>query len=140
MGDAPPPNTFSSRGRAQVIPAVSSSQIEQPADYKGKQKQPSPPQVEPACPPMEDEITPSDLYTDVPMTINEVIIQGTMFPNFDRAELPYRVLCLGQGNDSIRSLLFMRINDNLYAYSNKMISKVITNMNKRVPPPVLTHK
>ncbi|KAI6045520.1 hypothetical protein EDC04DRAFT_2598517 [Pisolithus marmoratus] len=134
MWGVPPPNTytsFSSRGRAQV---------EQPADHKGKQRQPSPPQVEPACPPMEDEITPSDLYTDVPMTINELIIQGTMFPNFDGTEYPYRVLHLGQGNDSIRSILFMRINDNLYAYGDKMIGKVISNMNKGVPPPVLTHK
>ncbi|KAI6018430.1 hypothetical protein EDC04DRAFT_2607757 [Pisolithus marmoratus] len=57
------------------------------ADSKGKQKQPLPPQVEPACPPMEDKITPGNLYTDIPMTINKPIIQGTMFPNFDRTEL-----------------------------------------------------
>ncbi|KAI6030147.1 hypothetical protein EDC04DRAFT_2605434 [Pisolithus marmoratus] len=130
----PPSNTytsFSSRGRAQV---------KQPANLKGKQGQPSLPQVEPAHPPMEDKITPSDLYTDVPMTVDELIIQGTMFPNFDRTEFPYRVLCLGQGNDSIRLILFMRINDNLYAYGDEMISKVIRNMNKGVPPPVPTHK
>ncbi|KAI6038244.1 hypothetical protein EDC04DRAFT_2896638 [Pisolithus marmoratus] len=125
MQDAPPPNTFSLRGRVQVIPAVSSSQVEQPADHKGKQKQPLPLQVEPACPPMEYKITPSDLYANVPMTIDELIVQGTMFPNFDRTELPYRVLHLGQGNDSVRSVLFMRINDNLYAYGNEMIGKVI---------------
>ncbi|KAI6015678.1 hypothetical protein EDC04DRAFT_2608677 [Pisolithus marmoratus] len=116
MWDAPLPNTFSSRGRVQV---------EQPTDHKGKQRQPSPPQVEPACPPMEDKITPSNLYANVPMTIDEPIIQGTMFPNFDRTEFPYRVHHLGQGNDSVRLILFMRINDNLYAYSNEMISKAI---------------
>ncbi|KAI6021162.1 hypothetical protein EDC04DRAFT_2607286 [Pisolithus marmoratus] len=115
MQDAPPPNTFPSRGRVQV---------EQPADHKGKQKQPFPPQVEPACPPMEDEITPSDLYANIPMTVNKLIVQGTMFPNFNRTELPYRVLHLGQGNDSVMSVLFMRINNNLYAYGNEMIRKV----------------
>ncbi|KAI6011951.1 hypothetical protein EDC04DRAFT_2609630 [Pisolithus marmoratus] len=114
---APPPlNTFSSRGRAQV---------EQPADCKGKQRQPSPLQVEPACPPMEDKITPGNLYANIPMTINELIIQGTMFPDFDGTELPYRVLHLGQGNDGVRSILFMRINDNLYTYGNEMIRKAI---------------
>ncbi|KAI5996761.1 hypothetical protein EDC04DRAFT_2909826 [Pisolithus marmoratus] len=141
--DVPLPNTytsFSSRGRAQVTPAVSSLQVEQPADHKGKQRQPSPPQVEPACPPMEDEITPGNLYADVPMTVNKPIVQGTMFPNFDRSKFPYRVCRLGQGNNSVRSILFMRINNNLYAYSDKMISKVIRNMNKGVPPPVPTHK
>ncbi|KAI5994630.1 hypothetical protein EDC04DRAFT_2613161 [Pisolithus marmoratus] len=51
---------------------------------------------------MEDKITPSNLYTDVPMTIDELIIQGTMFPNFNGTEYPYRVLHLGQGNDGIR--------------------------------------
>ncbi|KAI6043655.1 hypothetical protein EDC04DRAFT_2890578 [Pisolithus marmoratus] len=122
----PPPNTytsFSSRGRVQVTPALSSSQVEQPADCKGKQRQPSPPQVEPPCPPMEDEITPGDLYADIPMTVNEPIVQGTMFPNFDGTEYLYRVLRLGQGNDSVRLLLFMRINNNLYAYGDEMIGK-----------------
>ncbi|KAI6043148.1 hypothetical protein EDC04DRAFT_2891423 [Pisolithus marmoratus] len=131
--DISPPNTFSSRGRAQVMPAVSSSQVEQPADCKGKQGQPLPPQVESACPPMEDETTPGNLYADIPMTVDKLIIQGPMFPNFDRTEYPYKVLCLGQGNDGVRSVLFMRINNNLYAYGNKMISKVIRNMNKGVP-------
>ncbi|KAI6043146.1 hypothetical protein EDC04DRAFT_2600520 [Pisolithus marmoratus] len=133
--DVPLPNTYTSfslRGRAQV---------EQPADLKGKQRQPLPLQVEPACPPMEDEITPGNLYADVPMTINKPnIVQGTMFPDFNGTEFPYRVHCLGQGNDGIRSIFFMRINNNLYAYGNKMISKVIRNMNKGVPPPVPTHK
>ncbi|KAI6018343.1 hypothetical protein EDC04DRAFT_2902226 [Pisolithus marmoratus] len=110
MQATPPPNIFSSRGSE---------------DLKGKQKQPSPLQAELACPPMEDEITPSNLYTDGPMTINELIIQGTMFPNFNGTEYPYRVLHLGQGNDSIRLVLFMRINNNLYAYGDKMIRKVI---------------
>ncbi|KAI6010053.1 hypothetical protein EDC04DRAFT_2610354 [Pisolithus marmoratus] len=64
--------------------------VKQPADSKGKQKQPLPPQVEPACPPMEDKITPGNLYTDIPMTINKPIIQGTI------------VLHLGHGNDGIR--------------------------------------
>ncbi|KAI6014640.1 hypothetical protein EDC04DRAFT_2608989 [Pisolithus marmoratus] len=95
--------------------------VEQPADRKGKQRQPLPPQVEPACPPMEDEITPGKLYADHPG--NYVL-----------------VLCLGQGNDGIRLVLFMRINNNLYAYGDKMIRKVIRNMNKGVPPPVLTHR
>ncbi|KAI5984543.1 hypothetical protein EDC04DRAFT_2615698 [Pisolithus marmoratus] len=107
---APLPNTytsFSSRGRAQV---------------------------EPACPPMEDKITPSDLYADIPMTINKPVIQGTMFPNFDRSKFPYRVHSLGQGNDSIRLILFMRINDNLFSYGNEMIRKVISNMNKGGSP------
>ncbi|KAI6044348.1 hypothetical protein EDC04DRAFT_2599409 [Pisolithus marmoratus] len=36
------------------------------------------------------------------MTIDELIVQGTMFPNFDGTEYPYRVLHFGQGNDSIR--------------------------------------
>ncbi|KAI6041000.1 hypothetical protein EDC04DRAFT_2893566 [Pisolithus marmoratus] len=75
---------------------------------------------------MQDEITPSDLYADVPMTINEPIIQGAMFPNFDGTEYPYRVLCLGQGNEGIRSVLFMRINDNLYTYGDETTSKVIS--------------
>ncbi|KAI6018872.1 hypothetical protein EDC04DRAFT_2902065 [Pisolithus marmoratus] len=121
MWGVPPPNTYTSfslRGRAQVTPALSSLQVEQPADRKGKQRQPSPLQVELACPPMEDNITPGDLYADVPMTVNELIIQGTMFPNFDGTEYPYRVLCLGQGNDGIRSVLFMRTNNNLYAYGD----------------------
>ncbi|KAI6017911.1 hypothetical protein EDC04DRAFT_2902361 [Pisolithus marmoratus] len=131
MQDAPLPNTFSLRGRVQV---------KQPAEHKGKQKQPSPPQVEPACPPMEDEITPGNLYTDIPMTIDEPIIQGTMCPNFNGTEYSYRALCLGQGNDNIRLVLFMRINDNLYTYGDKMISKVIGNMNIGVPPPIPTHK
>ncbi|KAI6015596.1 hypothetical protein EDC04DRAFT_2608813 [Pisolithus marmoratus] len=34
----------------------------------------------------------------------------------------------------------MRINDNLYTYGDEMISKVIGNMNKGVPPPIPTHK
>ncbi|KAI6041358.1 hypothetical protein EDC04DRAFT_2601706 [Pisolithus marmoratus] len=136
MWDVPLPNTFSSKGRVQVPPAIFSSQVEQPADHKGKQRQPPPPQVEPACPPMEDEITPGGLYADVPMTVDELIIQGTMFPDFDGTELLYRVLCLGQGNDSVRSILFMRINDNLY-YGDEMIGKVIRSMNKRVPPSCL---
>ncbi|KAI6038730.1 hypothetical protein EDC04DRAFT_2603657 [Pisolithus marmoratus] len=74
---------------------------------------------------MEDKITPSNLYANIPMTINELIIQGTMFPNFDRTEYLYRVLHLVQGNDSI---------------SDEMFSKVIGNMNKGVPPPIPTHK
>ncbi|KAI6008645.1 hypothetical protein EDC04DRAFT_2906947 [Pisolithus marmoratus] len=107
------------------MPAVSSSQDKQPADCKGKQRQPSPLQVEPACPSMEDEITPSNLYTNVPMTIDKLIVQGTMFPNFDRTKFPYRVHSLGQGNNGIRLILLMRINDNLFAYGDKMIGKVI---------------
>ncbi|KAI6166159.1 hypothetical protein EDD17DRAFT_1753629 [Pisolithus thermaeus] len=103
------------------MPAVPLLQGEQPADHKGKQKQPSSPQVEPACPPMEDEITPTDLYTDIPMTADELVVQGTMFPNFNGAKFPYRVLHLGQGNDSVRSILFMRINNNLYTYGDEMI-------------------
>ncbi|KAI6008025.1 hypothetical protein EDC04DRAFT_2611129 [Pisolithus marmoratus] len=116
MRGVPPPNTYTSfslRGRAQNLPVLLWR---------------------------EDDITPGDLYADVPMTVDKPIIQGTMFPNFDRTVYPYRVLCLGQGNDSVRSVLFMRINDNLYAYSDEMISKVISNMNKGVPPPVPTHK
>ncbi|KAI6038475.1 hypothetical protein EDC04DRAFT_2896337 [Pisolithus marmoratus] len=122
MWATPQPNTLSLRGRAQVTPALPSSQ------------------VEPACPPMEDEITPSNLYANVPMTVDELIIQGTMFPNFDGTEYPYRVLHLRQGNDSISLVLFMRINNNLYAYGDKMISKVIGNIKKGVPPPIPTHK
>ncbi|KAI5998311.1 hypothetical protein EDC04DRAFT_2612463 [Pisolithus marmoratus] len=114
--DISPPNTFSLRGRVQV---------KQPADHKGKQRQPLPPQVEPACPPMEDKITPRNLYADVPMTVDEPIVKETMFPNFNGTEYPYRVLHLGQGNDSIRLVLFMRINNNLYAYDNEMISKAV---------------
>ncbi|KAI6021977.1 hypothetical protein EDC04DRAFT_2901079 [Pisolithus marmoratus] len=71
--NAPLPNTYtssSSRGRVQVTPAVLTSQ------------------VEPACPPMEDKITPGDLYTNMPMMVNEAnVAQGTMFPNFDGYEV-----------------------------------------------------
>ncbi|KIK18688.1 hypothetical protein PISMIDRAFT_14186 [Pisolithus microcarpus 441] len=119
---APPlaaPPSSSLQGRAQAKPAS---------------------QVEPVAPGydfavMEDEITSAQIYDDIPMVI-KTTAQGTLFPEFMGYENPFRILCLGQGKDSVRKILFVRVNDNLYAYSDERFGAALTNIQQGTPPPL----
>ncbi|KAI6000087.1 hypothetical protein EDD15DRAFT_2193538 [Pisolithus albus] len=65
---------------------------------------------------MEEDTSAQQCYDDdIPMVVHTAS-QGTLFPEFTGEENPYRVWVLGQGRDGVRSILFVRINDNLYAY------------------------
>ncbi|KAI6156454.1 hypothetical protein EDD17DRAFT_1764158 [Pisolithus thermaeus] len=132
--DPPPavPSPSSLQGRIQAKPA---SQVEPVG--KGKAKVPSTDdQVAPDFG-MEDEITSTGIYDDIPMVV-DTAVQGTLFPEFTGCENPYRVLCLRQGKDSVRTILFVRVNDNLYTYSNERLSTALTNIHQGTPPPVPT--
>ncbi|KAI6160669.1 hypothetical protein EDD17DRAFT_1760643 [Pisolithus thermaeus] len=134
--DPPPavPSSSSLWGRIQVKPA---SQVEPVG--KGKVKAPSTDdQVAPDFG-MEDEITSIEIYDDIPMVINTAV-QGTLFPEFTGCKNPYRVLCLRQGKDGMRMILFVRVNDNLYAYSNERLSAALANIHQGTPPPVPTRQ
>ncbi|KAI6167908.1 hypothetical protein EDD17DRAFT_1750472 [Pisolithus thermaeus] len=132
--DPPPaiPSPSSLWGRIQAKPA---SQVEP----VGKGKAKVPPMDDQVAPDfsMEDEITSAGIYDDIPMVINTAV-QGTLFPEFTECENPYRVLCLGQGKDGMRTILFVRVNDNLYTYSDERLSTALTNIHQGTPPPVPT--
>ncbi|KAI6148185.1 hypothetical protein EDD17DRAFT_1767014 [Pisolithus thermaeus] len=85
----------------------------------------------------EDEITSAEIYDDIPMVVNTVV-QGTLFPQFMGHKDPYRVLFLRQGKDGMRTILFVRVNNNLYAYSNERLSAALANIHQGTPPPVPT--
>ncbi|KIK12315.1 hypothetical protein PISMIDRAFT_18819 [Pisolithus microcarpus 441] len=116
---APPPAappSSSLRGRAQAKPA---SQVAPGYDFTVA----------------EDEITSAQIYDDIPMVV-ETTTQGTLFPEFMGHENLYRVLCLGQGKDSVRKILFVRVNDNLYAYSDERFGAALANIQQGTPPPL----
>ncbi|KAI6158859.1 hypothetical protein EDD17DRAFT_1763220 [Pisolithus thermaeus] len=128
------PSPSSLQGRIQAKPA---SQVEPVG--KGKAKVPSAgDQVAPDFG-MEDEITCAGIYDDIPMVV-DTAVQGTLFPEFMGCENLYRVLCLGQGKDSVRMILFVRVNNNLYAYSDERLSTALTNICQGTPPPVPTRQ
>ncbi|KIK28684.1 hypothetical protein PISMIDRAFT_7182 [Pisolithus microcarpus 441] len=83
----------------------------------------------------EDEITSTQIYDDIPMVV-ETAAQGTLFPEFMGHENLYRVLCLGQGKDGMRKILFVRVNDNLYTYSDERFGAALTNIQQGTPPPL----
>ncbi|KAI6162380.1 hypothetical protein EDD17DRAFT_1508107 [Pisolithus thermaeus] len=86
---------------------------------------------------MEDEITSAEIYDDIPMVI-KTAVWGTLFPKFTGHENLHRVLFLGQGKDSMRMILFVRVNNNLYTYSNERLGAALTNICQGTPPPVPT--
>ncbi|KAI6154321.1 hypothetical protein EDD17DRAFT_1512977 [Pisolithus thermaeus] len=73
------------------------------------------------------------------MVINTAV-QGTLFPEFTGCKNLYRVLCLGQGKDGVRMVLFVRVNDNLYTYSDERLSAALANIHQGTPPPVPTRQ
>ncbi|KAI6160465.1 hypothetical protein EDD17DRAFT_1510443 [Pisolithus thermaeus] len=128
------PSPSSLQGRIQAEPA---SQVEPVG--KGKVKAPSTDdQVAPDFG-MEDEITSAGIYDNIPMVINTAV-QGTLFPEFMGCENPYRVLCLGQGKDGVRMILFVRVNNNLYTYSDERLGTALANIHQGTPPPVPTRQ
>ncbi|KAI6156456.1 hypothetical protein EDD17DRAFT_1764160 [Pisolithus thermaeus] len=135
---APPPAALHSSspwGRAQAKPAL---QVEPVVLKKGKEKEPQEgDQAAPECglAVMEDEITSTEIYDDIPMVINTAV-WGTLFPEFTGNKVLFRVLCLRQGKDSVRMILFVRVNDNLYAYSDKRLSAALANICQGTPPPL----
>ncbi|KAI6142543.1 hypothetical protein EDD17DRAFT_1769073 [Pisolithus thermaeus] len=128
------PSPSSLQGRIQATPA---SQVEP----VGKGKVKAPPTDDQVAPDlgMEDEITSAGIYDDVTMVV-DTAAQGTLFPEFMGCENPYRVLCLRQGKDSMRMILFVRVNDNLYTYSDERLSAALANIHQGTPPPVPTRR
>ncbi|KIK24196.1 hypothetical protein PISMIDRAFT_10345 [Pisolithus microcarpus 441] len=135
---APPPAappSSSSWGRAQAKPAL---QVEPVVSKKGKERAPrEADQVAPGYDFMvvEDEITSAQMYDNIPMVV-ETTTQGTLFPEFTGHENPYRVLCLRQGKDGMRKILFVRVNNNLYAYSDERFGTTLANIQQGTPPPL----
>ncbi|KAI6141434.1 hypothetical protein BKA82DRAFT_4018732 [Pisolithus tinctorius] len=135
-----PAATFVSGGRVQVKLAGSHVLREQPSSQHGW----------PHHPPTEDVMMTDhavsflDIPSDVQMTLNagapSVPAQGTMFPEFDGMEWPHCMLSLGEGSDGKNKILFMRINNNLYAYEGEKIDSVKHNLRLHVIPPVLMGK
>ncbi|KIK10601.1 hypothetical protein PISMIDRAFT_20246 [Pisolithus microcarpus 441] len=127
---APPlaaPPSSSSWGRAQAKPAL---QVEPVVLKKWKERVPQEAdQVVPGYDFVvaEDEITSAQIYDDIPMVV-KTTTQGTLFPEFTGHENPYRVLCLRQGKDSMRKILFVRVNNNLYAYSDERFGATLANI------------
>ncbi|KAI6140042.1 hypothetical protein BKA82DRAFT_4364212 [Pisolithus tinctorius] len=129
-----PTATFVSGGRVQAKPTGSHVSREQPSSQHGW----------PHHPPTEDvmmtdhAVSFPDVPSDVQMTLDEgapsVPAQGTMFPEFDGTEWPHHVLSLGEGSDGKNKILFMRINNNLYAYEGEKIDSVKRNLRLRVVP------
>ncbi|KAI6160479.1 hypothetical protein EDD17DRAFT_1510287 [Pisolithus thermaeus] len=128
------PFPSSLQGRIQAKPA---SQVEP----VGKGKVKVPPTDDQVAPDfgMEDEITSAGIYDDVPMVV-DTAVQGTLFPEFMGHKNPYRVLCHKQGKDSVRTILFVRVNDNLYAYSDERLGAALANIHQGTPPPVPTRQ
>ncbi|KAI5981397.1 hypothetical protein EDD15DRAFT_2379606 [Pisolithus albus] len=133
---APQPSS-SSRGRVQAKPA---SQVEPVVSRKGKAKQleddthQAAPDYEYTA--MEEDTSAQQCYDDdIPMVV-DTASQGTLFPEFTGEENPYRVRVLGQGRDGVRSILFVRINDNLYAYDDERLGAALANIRQGTPPPV----
>ncbi|KAI6009464.1 hypothetical protein F5J12DRAFT_782003 [Pisolithus orientalis] len=135
-----PTVTFVSGGRVQVKPAGSHVSREQPSSQHGW----------PHHPPTEDVMMSDhavnfpDIPSDVQMTLDEgapsVPAQGTMFPEFNGMEWPHCVLSLGKGSDSKNKILFMRVNNNLYAYEGEKIDSVKCNLRLCIVPLVLVGK
>ncbi|KAI5982081.1 hypothetical protein F5J12DRAFT_788406 [Pisolithus orientalis] len=79
-----------------------------------------------------------DIPSDDQMTLDEgapsVPAQGTMFPEFNGTEWPHHVLSLGEGSDGKNKILFMRINNNLYAYEGKKIDSMKCNLRLCIIP------
>ncbi|KAI6142980.1 hypothetical protein BKA82DRAFT_33539 [Pisolithus tinctorius] len=131
-----PTAMFVSRGRVQAKPAGSHVSREQPSSQHRW----------PHHPPMEDVMMTNhavgfpDVPSDVQMTLDEgapsVLAQGTMFPEFDGTEWPHHMISLGEGSDGKNKILFMRINNNLYAYEGKKINSVKRNLRLHIVPPV----
>ncbi|KAI6168511.1 hypothetical protein EDD17DRAFT_1821633 [Pisolithus thermaeus] len=136
--DPPPmpavPPSSSLRGRIQANPAP---QVE----LVGKGKVKVPPVNNQAAPDLglEEEITSTAIYDDIPVVI-DTAVQGTLFPEFTGYENPYRVLALGQGKDGVRMILFVRVNNNPYAYSNERLGMTLANICQGTPPPVPTRQ
>ncbi|KAI5989536.1 hypothetical protein EDD15DRAFT_2370602 [Pisolithus albus] len=133
---APQPSS-SSRGKVQAKPA---SQVEPVVSRKGKAKQleddthQAAPDYEFTA--MEEDTSAQQCYDDdIPMVV-DTASQGTLFPEFTGEENPYRVRVLGQGRDGVRSILFVRINDNLYAYDDERLGAALANIRQGTPPPV----
>ncbi|KAI6007035.1 hypothetical protein EDD15DRAFT_2190669 [Pisolithus albus] len=85
---------------------------------------------------MEEDTSAQQCYDDdIPMVV-DTASQGTLFPEFTGEENPYRVRVLGQGRDGVRSILFVRINDNLYAYDDERLGAALANIRQGTPPPV----
>ncbi|KAI6159659.1 hypothetical protein EDD17DRAFT_1762117 [Pisolithus thermaeus] len=103
------------------------------SSVQGKIQAKPAPQVEP------DEITSAGIYDDIPMVVNTAV-QGTLFPEFTGYENPHRVLILGQGKDSVRVILFVRVNNNLYTYTDERLGTALTNICQGTPPPVPTRQ
>ncbi|KIK19057.1 hypothetical protein PISMIDRAFT_13950 [Pisolithus microcarpus 441] len=135
---APPPAappSSSSQGRAQAKPA---SQVKPVVSRKGKERVPR--EVDQVVPGydfavVEDEITSAQIYDNIPMVV-KTTAQGTLFPEFMAHENLFRVLCLRQGKDSMRKILFVRVNDNLYAYSDERFGTALANIQQGTPPPL----
>ncbi|KIK10517.1 hypothetical protein PISMIDRAFT_20324 [Pisolithus microcarpus 441] len=115
-----------------------SSRVEPVVSKKGKERAPQ--EADQVAPGYdfavaEDEITSTQIYDDIPMVI-ETTTQGTLFPEFMGHENPYRELCLGQGKDGVRKILFVRVNDNLYTYSDERFGATLANIQQGTPPPL----
>ncbi|KAI6158715.1 hypothetical protein EDD17DRAFT_1763625 [Pisolithus thermaeus] len=121
----PPPSSL--QGRIQAKPAP---QVE--PEGKGKAKEPSIDNQAVPDPGPEDEITSAGIYNNIPMVI-DTAVQGTLFPEFMGYENPCRALTLGQGKDGMRMILFVRVNNNLYAYSNERLSTASTTSTRGLP-------
>ncbi|KAI6143035.1 hypothetical protein BKA82DRAFT_28813 [Pisolithus tinctorius] len=129
-----PAVTFVSRGRVQAKPAGSHSSREQCSlQHRWLHH-----------PPTEDvmmidhAVSFPDVPSDVQMTLDEgapsVPTQGTMLPEFNGMEWPHHVLSLGEGSDGKNKILFMRINNNLYAYEGKKIDSMKCNLRLCIVP------
>ncbi|KIK11546.1 hypothetical protein PISMIDRAFT_19431 [Pisolithus microcarpus 441] len=131
---APQPSP-SSRGRVQAKPAL---QVEPVVSKKGKNREPE--DIHQAMPEyniaiVEEENTSVQIYDNTAMVI-DTAVQGTLFPEFTGRERLYQVLCLGEGKDSMRKILFLRFNDNLYTYSDDRIGAALANIKQGTPPPL----
>ncbi|KAI6165135.1 hypothetical protein EDD17DRAFT_1754335 [Pisolithus thermaeus] len=126
----PPPSSLQGRIQAKPAPQV------EPVG-KGKVKAPSIDNQAAPDPGLEDEITSAGIYDNIPMVI-DTTVRGTLFPEFMGYENQHRVLILGQGKESVRTILFVRVNNNLYAYSNERLSVALNNIHQGTPPPVPT--
>ncbi|KIK12080.1 hypothetical protein PISMIDRAFT_18982 [Pisolithus microcarpus 441] len=88
---------------------------------------------------MPSPIPPSQLSANPwPPSLSVGLCQPTLGhhrPTFACVPRPL-VLCLRQGKDGMRKILFVRVNDNLYIYSNERFGAALANIQQGTPPPL----
>ncbi|KAI6008928.1 hypothetical protein F5J12DRAFT_782330 [Pisolithus orientalis] len=117
----------------------------EPADVSGQRKL-SVQQDGPTHPPLEDVVMVNHAadfldIDNIHMTVDEGVpsaqVQETLFPEFTGTENPYWVLYLGEGFNPRRGpILFVRVNNNLYAYEGEKVESIQCNLTLAIVPPV----